>query len=85
MVGRRGVLIREHSCAAGSPLAFRLDPAQVHVMPLRSASTAIDTNALLRLLARDDRKQTALAEEFVAAALRSFDKAMATLLQTQRL
>lgn len=28
---------------------------------------AIDTNVLLRLLARDDRKQTAAAEEFVAA------------------
>lgn len=27
---------------------------------------AIDTNVLLRLLARDDRKQTAAAEEFVA-------------------
>ena len=28
---------------------------------------AVDTNVLLRLLARDDRKQTAAAEEFVAA------------------
>ena len=28
---------------------------------------AIDTNVLLRLLARDDRKQTAAAEEFVAS------------------